>query len=389
MQFALVKWLKKVIVKYFTKNPYQVRSFQTLYQGVLGQQVDVPESVSCVLRFEAGTSIYFPKPTIVNQESGFIRYVGAEPRFLDSGLFKTPDRFVYSLSMGSVIGQMGLVYDSKKRSFVNESSSSWVLNLNDLPYLSAINLPPIVSLQGITVSLLSIGADGGFYHFIFESLVKLKMLEGMLERASQLLLNGPETDWKKKWLSKAGVDLAKIIWVNESSHFSCTQLIFTNRLVTDQQINRWSIDSLRELFFPNSNQPEGMEQDIFWITRKGDIERNLIWEESILKRYKEIESIDLNLLSVDETKAKFQSAKLIIAPHGAGLSNLFLASPGTRVLELFPTDTKFKPLYSRLAAICKLQHKGLFLNFRDEADSKFGMELFSAVLQDLKDDKSI
>jgi capsular polysaccharide biosynthesis protein len=44
-------------------------------------------------------------------------------------------------------------------------------------------------------------------------------------------------------------------------------------------------------------------------------------------------------LSLPDQIRLFRSAEAVIAPHGAGLTNLIYSPPGTSVLELFSTDT--------------------------------------------------
>ena len=42
----------------------------------------------------------------------------------------------------------------------------------------------------------------------------------------------------------------------------------------------------------------------------------------------------------------FNQADIIIAPHGAALANLVFCQPGTKVLELIPTDHPFGYFYT-------------------------------------------
>jgi len=48
------------------------------------------------------------------------------------------------------------------------------------------------------------------------------------------------------------------------------------------------------------------------------------------------QDVDPGHLSVAEQIATFAQAELIVATHGAGLTNIVFASPGARVIELFP-----------------------------------------------------
>jgi len=65
----------------------------------------------------------------------------------------------------------------------------------------------------------------------------------------------------------------------------------------------------------------------------------------------------LEELSIDEQIALFHRAEAVVAPHGAGLSNL-LFSKRTRVLELFPS-TYVVPHYYLLAK--SMRHRYAFL----------------------------
>ena len=48
----------------------------------------------------------------------------------------------------------------------------------------------------------------------------------------------------------------------------------------------------------------------------------------------------------DNHPLDFNQADIIIAPHGAALANLVFCQPGTKVLELIPTDHPFGYFYT-------------------------------------------
>jgi capsular polysaccharide biosynthesis protein len=55
-------------------------------------------------------------------------------------------------------------------------------------------------------------------------------------------------------------------------------------------------------------------------------------------------TVALDALTPSAQIQLFQSAETILAPHGAGLSNLLFCQPGTRVLELSPAR-EFRPFF--------------------------------------------
>jgi capsular polysaccharide biosynthesis protein len=54
-------------------------------------------------------------------------------------------------------------------------------------------------------------------------------------------------------------------------------------------------------------------------------------------------------LTVADQIAQFGAATAIVTPHGAGMTNVLFASPGCRVVEMFPSSEVLQPCYWRMA----------------------------------------
>jgi hypothetical protein len=374
----IFRLFKKAIVALFTDNPYMIKPFGALFNAT-GEPVDRPETLSAIFDYQQGNISAYHTPFIINNTQISYRSLGNRQRFIPSGIFKAPDRYVYSLSNAGILGQMGLVYDMEKRCLIDESAKDWTSPLKQSPYANALNLPSKTRLGGLTLSFLTLGADGGFYHFLFESLVKTGMLQSLLKSADHLLFNAPPLDWKLKWIDKAGIDRSKITWVDHVGHYECEQLIFTNRLVADQQISKWCVDTLKEIFDAGNNYPAVDLKKIVWISRQGQHTRNIEWEDELLKFFPDIESVDFTMLPAADTILKLQEATHVIGPHGAGLSNLYLCKPGTKVLEVFPDSACFQPCYSRLSNVCGFEHSIVYIDFKNKA-GMCGFDFLKGVL---------
>ena len=73
------------------------------------------------------------------------------------------------------------------------------------------------------------------------------------------------------------------------------------------------------------------------VARKGPTRKihNIEQVQTFLSRY-DFETVYLEGMSMMNQILLFQSAEVIIAPHGAGLANLLFCEPGTKVIELMP-----------------------------------------------------
>ncbi|WP_184544980.1 glycosyltransferase family 61 protein [Mucilaginibacter sp. FT3.2] len=375
----IIRFLKKLWIICFTGNPYRIKSFTDLYHPKTGEPIDRPESLTGILLIEPGQPMVYNSSLVTYNQALQQQTIGKQARFKLNGIYKEPEKYLYSITKGTVWSAIGLVYDAERRCFVDESAKEWTEDLNHSALTNVVHFSHRTYLEGATLSCLTNGADGGFYHFLFESIVKLHFARTIINQVNHILINGPATDWKLKWLERANIDTSKIIWTDNTAHYQCEQLLFTSRLVNDQQISPWCIHTLKALF---DIQPavKPAANKIIWITRKSAASRNIVWESKLLQHFPSIETVDLSALNAVETIAKMRSATHIIAPHGAGLSNIYLCNEGTHVLELYPQDALYKPCFHRLSAICGLKHHVAWLSFNNENNSEQGLAFLKNLL---------
>jgi capsular polysaccharide biosynthesis protein len=94
-----------------------------------------------------------------------------------------------------------------------------------------------------------------------------------------------------------------------------------------------------------------------YISRSDSTKRRLLEEPELASRLAQrgFEVLTMGDLRVAEQARTFAEAEVIVAPHGAGLSNLGFCRPGARVLELTP-DHYLNPCFARISALAGLQH---------------------------------
>jgi len=97
----------------------------------------------------------------------------------------------------------------------------------------------------------------------------------------------------------------------------------------------------------------------FLYTRRGPrAQRHLFQEERLEQalRQRGFAVIDAAALPLPECIAAFAKARWVVGPHGAALTNLVFAKPGTRVLELLPGALDQFGHYALMAAALGLCH---------------------------------
>jgi len=364
----MIKFLKRLYLILLTDNPYKIISFQSLLKRPIGEPVGVRDTLNNILMEEKGGLIFYPPlpksyDNVLTEENA-----NRDTPYRTGTIYREKTRYLYSLDSGYIIGLFGMIYDRKKRAFIDESAKLWTENLSTSHHMYQYKHPEAKFLPGVSLSCATIGADGGFYHFLLEVLPKLYFCSDLLSNIDHILICGPAAEWKEKWLRHIGIDLNKIIWLDANSHFKCDQLLFTNRLINNQHISNWGLNAVKSLLKIDPSHSASNKHDIIWITRKNVFARTIAWEDELLEKFPAIKKVDIRDYSVQDTIQLFGNASHVISAHGAGLCNILMCRPGTKVLELYPKISGYQPCYFRISALSGLEHFVAEVDFNEKND---------------------
>ncbi|MBW7953018.1 MAG: glycosyltransferase family 61 protein, partial [Chitinophagaceae bacterium] len=103
-----------------------------------------------------------------------------------------------------------------------------------------------------------------------------------------------------------------------------------------------TLSKLAEKNISKNNLDEQLPEN-FIISRRKVGSRNLVNEDLLLNHFPtlNLKIVFLELLPFHQQVALFNNAKLIIAPHGAGLTNLTYCKPDVIVYEIYPIGRSF------------------------------------------------
>lgn len=189
-------------------------------------------------------------------------------------------------------------------------------------------------LQGKTLLIKGTWSEA-FYHFITETLAKLLIAQKEFDLNSfdQIVVSGPNIRYIKEWLHLMGINRPNVIDVAANQAMICDELYVPTYLqmcgFTSQDLIHFLNEHIPQdaVLSPELN---GVEK--IYISRSGS--RKLLNEAELEKPLVEAgyKIVQLEKLSVLDQMLLFKNARSIIAPHGAGLSNLVFTQ--AKVLEL-------------------------------------------------------
>ncbi len=211
---------------------------------------------------------------------------------------------------------------------------------------------PATPLRGTHVSALAAGAPGNYYHTLIDGVGRLTTVADAQWTAAAGLLTTSDTLSPAAWLQDRVADRWGLQRTVAEDHRS----LLVEQLVLggahDSTFNYHP--SLATWFDTRAALAErGLAMPTaIYIDRRGAAARSLLNEAELIEglRALGVVPIALERLAAREQIALFRNARLIVAPHGAGLANLSFARPGCQVVEL-QMDAYCNWCFHRLAAL--------------------------------------
>ncbi len=179
----------------------------------------------------------------------------------------------------------------------------------------------------LRVASLVAECPNNYYHWLFDVLPKIHILEKAHIPVDRYYV-ATELPFQRDSLRALGID--RIIPAQKYPVISADTLV-TTTFPCLNGISKWSLDFLRNWFSP------GQPKRRFFISRRDASMRRILNEEEfapLLEKYG-FETVVPGKLSFAEQVALFRDAEVILAPHGAGLSNIVFAPSTAKVIEIY------------------------------------------------------
>ncbi|NEO52950.1 MAG: glycosyltransferase family 61 protein [Okeania sp. SIO3B5] len=241
--------------------------------------------------------------------------------------------------------------------------------------ISSRKLPPVYQIDGTAAFLSVRWGGGGYYHWMFDVLGRMSLLyQSSIDISSidKFVFNTIQTKFQIESIKTLGISQDKIIESSNYPHLHAHKLIIPSIPYGERFRNtKWACDFLKETFLSKNPLKSSLGERIY-ISRKQASKRQVVNEAEVVSMLEKFgfKVIILELMSVAEQALCFANAKVVVAPHGAGLTNLVFCSSGTKVIEFFNSEYVVK-CYWLISNVCGLEHYHLI---GDEFDQDFSIK---------------
>ena len=215
---------------------------------------------------------------------------------------------------------------------------------------------PPVALEGTWLSLLC-GSHWNYYHWMIDGIGRLAAADpATLARCRGVLVPANLAPFAAQTLALSGIARNLEVWpLGPTDAVTIPHLLVPWRMAD----GFWPHPDLHRFLatlVPQTPHNPSLPRRIY-IDRRGTQNRPLVNEDEVIAALAgaNVVPIPLETLSLAAQAALFRQAELIVAPHGAGLTNLVFARPACRVVELV-MDAYQHWAFRRLAALGNLDY---------------------------------
>ncbi|RFP62212.1 MAG: DUF563 domain-containing protein [Limnothrix sp. CACIAM 69d] len=248
-------------------------------------------------------------------------------------------------AQGIAFVDQGTVWSDPSTTAVLSSSQELIEDLsygNSGLVASSNYLPEKQKFAG-TLAVLSIRYSNNYCHWMFEFVARAGLLNQFgsgWDSFDAFLLDPIQSNFQAETISALRIPESKIIQNSTGTHLQADRLIVPSPLKHWPVFDKATCTLIRSLFLRNED-PEEIKDSLpkyLYLSRSEARYRRVLNDEQVQESLKNLgfASISLGELSICQQANLLAGAEVVVAPHGAGLTNLVFCQPGTKVLEIFP-----------------------------------------------------
>jgi len=204
--------------------------------------------------------------------------------------------------------------------------------------LSLKTLPEIEDFAG-NIAVLSGLSNDIYFHWMLDILPKIGLLQNAGFNLSEIdgFIVRDRLPFQRETLDILNIPKTRRINPIEHPHIRGDRLIVPSFSGHISWPNPQTLQWLKRQFLEIEDTENNDNFDRIYISRKSAKTRRILNEDEIIESLRKygFQTVHLETLSVVEQARLFHQAKVIVAPHGSGLTNLVFCQSGTIAIELF------------------------------------------------------
>ncbi|MEG4573087.1 tetratricopeptide repeat protein [Microcoleus sp. N3A4] len=240
--------------------------------------------------------------------------------------------------------------------------------------ITSDKLPPAEHIEGNVAFLSARWGGAAYFHWMFDVVTRFHLLQqsGLMDSIDKFAINACDSAYEKETLNTLGIPIHKILETRYQPHFTADKLIVPSICDGAAGTSQWKCEYLRRMFL---NEKQSLKTDYserIYISREKASYRRIVNEKDVVGCLEKFgfRTVKLETMSVAEQAACLAAAKVVVAPHGGGLTNLVFCSPGTKVIEIF--SPIYVPIcFWTISNLCELEHYYLIAELFDDPTQKY------------------
>jgi capsular polysaccharide biosynthesis protein len=254
----------------------------------------------------------------------------------------SPETFVLTISEGRVTGTSGTIITPDDKLLFDVSLQFGVTfhpdRVRDHYVLNCLKLPKC-EIVNVTIAVIASAGAEGYFHLLTDVIPRVAILRQaaphLFEKIDKFLVS-PGIPAIAGMLKRVGIPEEKILFASPSLHLQASQLVVPSLPGIAGLLPNWSCHYLREHFLPHAD-PNSHNIPRLYISRSRAAYRRVVNELEVIDCLSQFgfQVVFLEELELSHQIALFAHAEIIVAPHGAGLTNLIWCNPTAKVIEIF------------------------------------------------------
>lgn len=249
-----------------------------------------------------------------------------------------PEAFVTILPNGRVWGKHGSIITPDNKLLWDISAFKYK-SPSDHPIFKEKALRPITFYPG-SVATIAWGPKKNYYHWLFDFLPRIHLIQKSGIPIDYYVVNENILPYQIKTIKMLGIPVEKLIKTNPAFHIKAKRLVVPSlaRSRTIGACPKWAYNFVRNKFLKYKSLKKLKRYDRIYISRNDANRRKVLNEDQVINTLSKygFKKVVLSSLPISKQISILSSAKIIIGPLGANLTNLTFCEPRTKVITLLP-----------------------------------------------------